>query len=147
MWTVSSVSSGVPCASHVSSVSTTPCQSSPPTHAPQKKKTRRAGRRIRAARLRAHSSPSFNPTAVPPVSVNSSAPPPSASCPHGKSIDYIWDILHRVVHLLNNLCGDVVTETEICEIRNDLYDIKVFTGMIQPPPTYWTGDSPHLKPP
>ena len=62
-------------------------------------------------------------------------------------------ILGYVIDMLGRLLRNRVTKMDLHEIRNDLYDIKVVTGMVQPPPSYWTGgrdltgDSQHSKPP
>jgi len=148
---VSSVSPAVPCACHVSSVSTTPCQSSPAVHAPQKKKTRRAGRRIRAARLRTHSPPSSSPadpSVLPPT-----ASTPLASCPLEDSITDIMAILAGVLRLLKKTLVETPkkiealrldTRLEIALIWDQFHDLELSTRFA---PADLTGDSQHLKPP
>lgn len=149
MLVVSSISPAAPSASYVSSVSTTHCQSSLAIPLPQKKKTRRAGRRIRAARLQSHSSPSSDPTTVSPT-----VSTPSASCPLEDSIIDIMAILAGVLDLLKKTLVETpkkiadlrgVTRLEIAliwdQFRNLMASGTVFTS------AHLTGDSQHLKPP
>jgi len=155
MWVVTSTSPATPHASYVSTVSTAPCQPSASTHPPQKKKTRRAGRRVRATRLlHTNSCPPSEPSTVPPITADSPKPP---SCHLEEEVKFFADFVTGLFDLLRQVKITQIpkqiedlqsaTNLEIAYLRKKLYDLEEFLGFSIGPPVRLTEDSQHLKPP